>query len=256
MREQKEMKRQEKPTLRSILRSRIKAGMFALCSAAVFMASNASAQSYIPLEDLKQQVANFTYGHYHERYPDYDINLSVTKLDSRTRLQQCQEPLQLEAPRQLNRSGSSLISVSCVGPVPWRMFVPVKVNIHKDVLVAAGPIARNSEISASNTRSKQISLTSVRNEYVTDIGDVSGMVAKRSFRDGQPIIVGQLTTPTLVKRGDAVVISAKAGSTQVKISGIAQAAGKKGEQILVKNSHSNRTLKAMVIGRGRVAVTL
>jgi len=220
------------------------------------LASNVSADSYMSLEEIKLLVHDFTQNHYQQRFPDYKVDINVVRLDSRTKLKSCEESLTLTAPKVLNRSGNSLIAVRCAAPVPWKIFVPTQISVEREVLVATGPIARNSPIGASNTRTKKINLNGFRDEYISKLDNIKGMIAKRSFRDGQPIITSQLTTPMLVNRGDAVVISAKTGATQVKINGIAQAAGKKGDQILVKNSHSNRTIKAMVIGRKRVAVVL
>ena len=211
---------------------------------------------HVELRMLEDKVLTFSLDHYREHFPDYVIEAEVTKLDSRTRLRLCSTPLFMEAPKILNRSGNSLISVRCQTDSPWRIYVPVKVSVMRDVLVASGPIARNSPVSASNTRIKRISTTSFRDDYISDLSTLADSIARRSLRDGQPITVNQLTTPTLVKRGDAVVISAKTGVTEVKISGIAQGAGKKGEQILVKNSHSKRTLRATITGRGRVSVLL
>ncbi len=229
----------------------------ALSIASPPLATGAAAYGeYLDLKALKAQVRDFTLGHYKKRFPDYDIEAQVTQLDSRTKLKTCAEPLAFKPPKILNRSGNSLISVRCSAQTPWRIFVPVKVSVFRDVLVASGPIARNGTVNASNTTIKRISMTSFRDEYVTELSDVSGMIARRNVRDGQAIMLSHLTTPTLVKRGDVVVISASTGATQVKIAGIAQAAGRKGEQISVKNSHSNRVLKAVVTGRGRVAVML
>lgn len=220
------------------------------------VASSRAEEEYIDLSLLEEKVLNFSLAHYREHFPDYLIDAEVTQLDSRTRLRACAMPLSMEAPKILNRSGNSLISVRCQSDSPWRIYVPVKVAVMRDVLVASGPIARNNPVNASNTRTKRISMTSFRDDYISDLSTLPDSIARRSLRDGQPITVNQLTTPTLVKRGDAVVISAKTGVTEVKISGIAQGAGKKGEQILVKNSHSKRTLRATVTGRGRVSVLL
>lgn len=228
-----------------------------LSNAALTRANTSSATGeFLDLYRLKQEVLAFSLDHYGQHFPDYDIDATVVQLDSRTRLRVCSQPLSFEPPKVLNRSGNSLISVRCNGEHSWRIFVPVRVSVLRDVLVASGPIARNAPVNASNTQLKKISLNSFRDDYITDVSALASSIAKRSIRDGQPITTNQLTTPTLVKRGDAVVISAKAGLTEVKIVGIAQGAGKKGEQILVKNSQSKRTLRAIVTGKGRVSVLL
>jgi len=208
------------------------------------------------LIEIEQSAKQFAISHYQDKFPDFEIVATAAQLDSRSRITSCKQALQFDAPKILNRSGNNLISVRCGSAPSWRIFVPVNIAVIRDVVVAAAPIARGAPINASNTRVVRMNMAHFRDHYATTLEPIRGMISKRTFREGQAITVSHLSLPTLVKRGEAVVISAKTGITNVKIAGVAQRDGKKGEQIEVINPHSNRTIKATVIGKGRVKVLL
>ena len=63
---------------------------------------------------------------------------------------------------------------------------------------------------------------------------------------------GQLSSPVLVKRGDAVMMVARREGIEVSTAGEALDAGAKGATIRVKNSTSGQTLRMRVVAPGTV----
>jgi flagellar basal body P-ring formation protein FlgA len=65
-----------------------------------------------------------------------------------------------------------------------------------------------------------------------------------------------LTAPDAVERGDHVIITAKSGAFEVTSRGKALANGSVGEQVLIQNLRSARTVRANVIAPGRVEIPM
>lgn len=213
-------------------------------------------ENKVVVEELRQAIKKFAQQHYAASFPRALIKVEINGRLNGLRNRECGEIIELHAPRHLNRSGNILINVSCSFPQKWKAFVPAAVDVSQEVIVAVGPIARDMPINASNTKTKRINLDSFRDQYITDLKQAQGMVARRTFRDGQIIRTDQITRPVLVKRGDKVLILADAGQTQVKMFGTALSAGRQGEQIKVRNSSSSRVIFGQITQSGQVRVNL
>ncbi len=62
--------------------------------------------------------------------------------------------------------------------------------------------------------------------------------------------------PILIKRGDAVTITAEGDGLSVKMPGVAMSDGRRGEQIRIKNNNSAKIVDAQVTEPGEVAVPM
>ena len=210
----------------------------------------------IQRDALIQRLLTESRGFYQATYPGAEVDVQIAQVPTAIENRQCNEDPRVVFPRQLNRSGRLLVSIQCAAPRSWKVLVPMNVDVSQQVLVATGPIARGTEIRPSHVIQRSINLDSFRDQYVTDFDQISGMIVKRTFRDGQVIRTDQLTEPTLVERGEKIVITAKAGQTYVKMFGTALSSGKLGDQIRVKNISSSRILVAKVTEKGHVSVPM
>lgn len=226
--------------------------------------ANSSADELIEAENLDsiqrdaliQRLLTESRGFYQAAYPSAEVDVQIAQMPKAIENRQCNEDPRVVFPRQLNRSGRLLVSIQCAAPRSWKVLVPMNVDVSQQVLVATGPIARGTEIRPSHVITRKINLDSFRDQYVTSFDQISGMIVKRTFRDGQVIRTDQLTEPTLVERGEKIVITAKAGQTYVKMFGTALSSGKLGDQIRVKNISSSRILVAKVTEKGQVSVPM
>ena len=119
-------------------------------------------------------------------------------------------------------------------------------------VVAAHNLARNTAIGTQDIRLKEVALNRPSNYWFNETEMVLGMVTKRNLRVDQPLSTNDLRKPKLVKKGDSVIISATSGSITVRMQGTALSDGFRDQQIRVKNSSSERTIKAIVTGQGTV----
>ncbi|MGP3372687.1 flagellar basal body P-ring formation chaperone FlgA, partial [Escherichia coli] len=100
----------------------------------------------------------------------------------------------------------------------------------------------------------EVDISSLRGHIFTEKNPPYGLVASRNLRINTFITDALTTPPTLVKKGDSVLITARSGTIIVKMNGIALENGVKNQQIRVKNASSGRIIYAKVVTDSEVLV--
>ncbi|MCB0393021.1 MAG: flagellar basal body P-ring formation protein FlgA [Bdellovibrionales bacterium] len=77
---------------------------------------------------------------------------------------------------------------------------------------------------------------------------------KRARTLGQPIRLGDLKAPRLVKRGETVRALFKGNNWKIQFSGVAQGDGSQGEQIEIMNMNNKKKMMARIVEQGLVEV--
>ncbi|GAA6131675.1 flagellar basal body P-ring formation chaperone FlgA [Halopseudomonas sabulinigri] len=185
----------------------------------------------------------------------YEIKLN--RLDARLRLPVCPEDqlsAELESPDI--PVGRVTVRLTCNSSSPWRLFVPGQVSLYQQVLVSARPLARNSLLSATDLTLKERDTSLLRDKYLVDPQQAIGMRLTRPVPPDTIITFAVVEQNEVVQRGDKVVISASNSNVSVKMPGEALESGTLGAQIRVRNTRSNREIKARVSGPGQVRVDM
>lgn len=92
---------------------------------------------------------------------------------------------------------------------------------------------------------------------LAETADIVGKEAKRTLMAERPIAAQSLTDPLTIKRGSPILISLNEGGLSLSAPGKSLQDGRVGETIRVVNTHSNKTLHALVLGDGHVrAITV
>ena len=99
-----------------------------------------------------------------------------------------------------------------------------------------------------------VDLSQVRQTYIQQMDLAVGMELKRALPAGVAVTQETLSPPTLINRGDMIVMSAKAGAVEIRQQGIALQDGELGSQISVRNASSEVVVRAVVTGTGQVEV--
>jgi flagellar basal body P-ring formation protein FlgA len=131
--------------------------------------------------------------------------------------------------------------------------VPVRVSQQAEVLVAARPIGRAAPIGPEDVRMERRELTAGQ-EPLRDPGALLGRQAIRNIAAGEPILASLLGQPSLVRRGDMVVLTAEARGIRAVTQGEAKEDGKAGQVIRVRNLTSNREVYGTVDAERSVRV--
>ncbi len=186
----------------------------------------------------------------------YTVSFEPGSIDDRLALAECEKPLSVEFSGDPWKSTSPSMQVACEGSRPWRMFVTASVSIHGPALVAARPLTRGERVTEGLLAKQSVEINASRRGVITDAQQAIGMEVRRSVNAGSLITPDMLSAPNAVERGDHVIITAKTGGFSVRSRGKALASAGVGEQVLVENLRSSRTIKASVVAPGHVEIPM
>lgn len=184
---------------------------------------------------------------------EYEIN--ITPLVDRLNLALCPQPIQAFAPN-LMKSGRSSISVRCnAGNKKWAIFVSVIITPFDNVVILTQPLQRGEIATAQHFSLVRKDASHLHDNYLTTIDSVLNKQAVKNLSAGAVVMTKDFSEPKLVKRGDSVLITAERSGIAIKMNGIAQSDGSRGQIIRVKNQNSERIINATIIDVGQVSVS-
>lgn len=222
------------------------------------------ATASVQAESIQQQIIGTSQAFLEQATADYLASnniigrhsVTIGRLDPRLRLPVCAIPLQasLESPAQ--PVGRVTVRVRCDSNAPWTIFVPGQVNLYRDVVVAVRSLSRNSIVQAADVQLAERDVSSLRQGYLLDLNNVIGQQVTRPVRPNQVIATHALKAAATISKDDEVVISARGNSMSVRMPGVALEEGAMGQQIRVRNSRSQRVIRARVTAPGQVEVAM
>lgn len=232
---------------------------FQLAAALLLVASAAGGRAEVmDLTVLRTTVEQHLAQHYTARGAVHvdDIEIEVSELDPRLRLRSCPQPLTVSVKEPPQGHGNLTVKTSCDAGQQWTIYVPARVDIYASVAVAARTLDRGHRMTESDVSSARSNVSRLGHGHIADPARVVGLELQRPMRAGEAFRLANLDQPEVVKRGDSVVVEAQAGGLIVVAPGKALADGRVGQQIRVENTQSERTVRARVVGPGRVRVVL
>jgi flagella basal body P-ring formation protein FlgA len=116
------------------------------------------------------------------------------------------------------------------------------------------PLARGEIIKLSDVTLHRVPRTQLASDTLTTPNQAIGLAARSAINAGKPLSLGELMKPELVQRGENVTIVYQAPGLMLAVRGKAKDSGAEDDMIDVVNLQSNRTVRAIIIGRGQVAV--
>jgi len=160
---------------------------------------------------------------------------------------------ELEFPHSMLKAGLWRGYVKYGSGAKHDVWARVRVNLKQTRVIAAVPLKAGVRITADQLRVAQIDAPP-ESGYVDRIEDAVGLVPKRPLTEGSALLTRVLDKPATVQRGDTVRLRVVSGAAQITLDVQAQAAGKVGELIAVKNPSSVRVLRARVENSGEVTL--
>jgi flagella basal body P-ring formation protein FlgA len=136
----------------------------------------------------------------------------------------------------------------------FETWVSVRVRVKEIHLMAQGAIHVGDRLSPGQWRAETYVGPPSRDEVLSDGASVEGLVARRDFADGAPLLAGFFEMPKAVERGDTVTVLVDVGAARIEAPGVALGTGRCGEVIAVRNPRSNRTFRARIASPGHVEV--
>ncbi|HET8701985.1 MAG TPA: flagellar basal body P-ring formation chaperone FlgA, partial [Nitrococcus sp.] len=182
--------------------------------------------------------------------------VAIEHLDPRLRLTACDRSLQPFLPDGQPSAGLLTVGVRCPGPKPWRLYVPVRITRHVEVLVAARPIPRGIALTPNLIRRARRDPADLVQAWYTQPKQLLGLETRRAISAGEVFSPQLLASPRLIRRGQELILFAASGAMTVTMKGEALEDGAKGDMIRVRNLSSNRIVEGRVVGADRVRVSL
>ncbi|WP_336368229.1 flagellar basal body P-ring formation chaperone FlgA [Marinobacter sp. C2H3] len=228
-----------------------------LCLPALSQAAGANSTPMTTAEQIQTATREFLQAFAAEQANNgYRVTYETASVDSRLTLAPCSDALGVRFSGDPLQSRRPSLEIRCDGQRPWRMYTTPEVVIEGQALVAARAIARGEQLSADLVKTETVTVNDSHRGYVSSLDAVDGMTARRPINSGVAITPDLLDAPNAVSRGDHVMIIATNGVFSVTSRGKALADASVGEQVMVENLKSSRTIRANVIAPGKVQVTM
>ncbi len=213
------------------------------------------ATNYESLTTIKQTVQQFAKQHVNTS-KDERLQVQIGHLDSRLHLSKCDIPLEAFLPNTSTNRANIIVGLRCEGIRPWKIYVPIRLNVYKHVVVADRTLSRGTRLSMDDIKLAEANIAGINHGFYTKKNDVIGKELIRSIATGIPLTANYLKNPMVMKRGQSVTILAKNSSLQVSMRGTALNKGREGDMIRVRNNKSKRIIDAIIINTNTVEVPL
>lgn len=179
-------------------------------------------------------------------------DIDTTFVDDRLKLARCSQPLDAKVERAIER-GRGTVAVSCAGPEPWRLYVPVRASNDAAVLVLARNVQPGEVLTAADFAVARRSSASLPYDYLADAAQAVGFAMRRTQTAGSVITAAGLVAPEVVRRGELVTLTAGDGPVTVKSEGVALEAARLRQRLKVRSA-SGRVIEGTAEGPGQVRV--
>lgn len=155
---------------------------------------------------------------------------------------------------------SDRVTITVRGWTDGRVVDSAHVTVRPQLLVSTAVLARDVKRDEALTRTDVTSedawLPPSQVPLCARIQDVEGRFAQRSMRSGTSLRTRQLRSPTLVDRGDRVVVRCMVGGIVLSLQAEARADGAAGDTIEFRKLGERNTFLATVTERGEAVFDL
>ncbi len=205
-----------------------------------------------PLQDIRDAAANYVRANLAS--DDSDIRVSAKALDPRLKLPLCEHQLQVNMPYSNVNSGNTTVGVRCEGEKPWSLYVPVSIQIFRQVAVARHPLAQGETLEADDIDMQRMDISQLSGGYLTQAKMAIGQNLMRPVQAGRPLLSNLLKPPTIIRRGQTITLLARQSAFEVRSMGESLMDGAVGERIKVRNRRSKRIVEGVIDENGVVFV--
>ncbi len=177
------------------------------------------------------------------------VDASAQLPDTRLRLPRCTQTPQASA-----RTHGLRMQVQVHCPGQWKLYVPVVVQQHKQVVVSARSLNAHELIGAADVT------LAWRQMQGVDYGSFESLEAVIGRELAQPLAAGQILKPNQlrqapsIRKGDTVTLLSRVGSVEIRGRGKAQHDAVEHSRVKVRNLSSGRIVEGYVRPGGIVEI--
>jgi flagella basal body P-ring formation protein FlgA len=128
-----------------------------------------------------------------------------------------------------------------------RLWVKADVRVFEEVVVSSQPMVFNEIVTGKNVRLERRDVSGLHARPFYRLDDVIGQQVSRAISVNETLTQRNLDPPTVMRRGNAVMLVYETGALRVETPGIAEENGRAGELIQVKNPSSGKVLRGKVL---------
>jgi flagella basal body P-ring formation protein FlgA len=136
----------------------------------------------------------------------------------------------------------------------YPIWARVRVAVREAAVVAATALRPGQTIAADDVKVEEIESFPRRRAVAAKLEDVVGRVARRAIAAGAAIAPDALDEPLQVAKGDPVEVEVRSGRAVLRLEARAEAAGRRGQLIPVRNPDSGKIFRARVRSKGQVVM--
>lgn len=162
----------------------------------------------------------------------------------------CAQPVAIE-PLDTRSALRMRFLARCPDVPGWRYEYVVRGRVTAMVAVANAAVAPNETLTSAQVGLDRRDISGIA-DPIGNPDDAVGQMSRRMLRPGDILRASQLSSPILVKRGDAVMMVARRDGIEVSTGGEALDAGGQGAVVRVRNASSGQVLRMRVAGPGTV----
>ncbi|VVC77084.1 hypothetical protein AQUSIP_24110 [Aquicella siphonis] len=187
--------------------------------------------------------------------PGESIEVQVNQSNTPLQVSACAREIEAAFPQNTNSEQITAVELSCGSPQPWRIYVPVDVQIFSKVIIAKRTIPARDTITEDDIGFSVYNKNRLYSGFFTAKEDVIGNEAAHLITAGSILTKKNLQIPLLVHRNQVINLIAQKNAVIVTMQGIAKSDGALNATIKVFNPSSKRTLDAVVIGPNKAQVS-
>lgn len=162
------------------------------------------------------------------------VTVKVGEIDRRIALPVCPE-LEAFLPPGGQLLGNGTVGVRCPGDKKaWKLFVPVRVTVTANLLIANKPLQQGQVLRAEDLASQDGELA--QTGTLTDPVQAVGKILKYSIGAGQVLKQDMLRAPYAVTQGQTVQLQAEGAGFTIHSAGHALNNGAEGQTVRVRTS--------------------
>jgi flagella basal body P-ring formation protein FlgA len=161
------------------------------------------------------------------------VSWEIGAIDSASQLAPCSK-FEVSLPSGARLWGRSHLIVRCLTEAGWRIYVPVRLHLMGDYLVAARPIAQGQTLSENDLAVQRGDLADLPTNVLTDAALAIGKTAAAPIPAGRPLRADLLKAPLVIRQGQSVRLVASGPGFAVANEGRALGNAREGEVTQVR----------------------
>jgi flagella basal body P-ring formation protein FlgA len=147
-----------------------------------------------------------------------------------------------------------LLKIKVDGELKKKFRLSSQAKFFKDVVKSTRRLKKGTVVSLEDLDLFQVDALRVDKRTFVYPEEVVGLMVVRDINEGQTMKVNMVRKPSVVKRGDRVLIMAKMGGMKITAPGVVREKGFKGSMIRVQNIQSKKEVYGKVLDSKTIEV--